>query len=95
MHTPPVEDSIRTWASLLHCPERSQVVPSRDGVRSAVYGPCDSESEVAVHIVEGLGHVWPGGISLLPERLVGKASDALQANDVMWEFFQRHPKPSR
>lgn len=39
-----------------------------------------------------MGHTWPGGTSLLPESLVGKASDALSANDLIWEFFAAHPK---
>jgi polyhydroxybutyrate depolymerase len=40
-----------------------------------------------------MGHVWPGGINRLPERLVGKPSDKLNATDVIWDFFKTHPKP--
>jgi poly(3-hydroxybutyrate) depolymerase len=36
--------------------------------------------------------VWPGGRNLLPERIVGKSSDKLNATDVIWEFFKAHPR---
>jgi polyhydroxybutyrate depolymerase len=39
-------------------------------------------------------HTWPGGISLLPESLVGQRTGKLKANDVIWEFFQEHPMPA-
>ena len=42
--------------------------------------------------VEGLGHTWAGGKSLLPEFMVGKLSDKIKATDVIWEFFQNHRK---
>jgi polyhydroxybutyrate depolymerase len=38
-----------------------------------------------------MGHTWPGGISILPERIVGKTSDKIKANDLIWEFFEKHP----
>jgi hypothetical protein len=48
--------------------------------------------EVADITVEGLGHTWAGGKSLLPESMVGKRSDKIKATDVIREFFQKHPK---
>ena len=33
--------------------------------------------------VEGLGHVWAGGVSHLPESLVGQATAKLNATDVV------------
>ncbi len=90
---PPTRETIRMWATMLHCPMTPQVIREGGGVQGIAYGPCDAGSEVAFYTVEELGHVWPGGITLLPQRLVGKPSDALQANDVIWDFFQRHPKP--
>lgn len=42
--------------------------------------------------IDGLGHVWPGGRSLLPARWVGPSSDLVRANDVIWDFFRRHPR---
>ena len=45
--------------------------------------------------LQGLGHTWPGGKSLLPESMVGKRSDKLKATDAIWEFFEKHTPQER
>ena len=50
-------------------------------------------ARVIFYTVEGMGHTWPGGKSLLPESLVGKTTDKLKANDVIWEFFRTRARP--
>jgi polyhydroxybutyrate depolymerase len=49
---------------------------------------------VVLYVVEGAGHTWPGGVSYAREELIGKTSQDMSANQVMWEFFSRHPLPS-
>ena len=41
--------------------------------------------------VEGGGHTWPGGFQYLGERSIGRTNRDLDATDVIWSFFQRHP----
>jgi polyhydroxybutyrate depolymerase len=41
-----------------------------------------------VAVIEGGGHTWPGKKS--PANLLGKSPLNISANDLMWEFFQRH-----
>ena len=65
----------------------------RSGVKTVTYGPGRDHAEVIFVIVEGLGHTWAGGRSLLPESYVGKQSDKLKATDFIWDFFQKHPAP--
>jgi len=48
--------------------------------------------EVIYIAVDGIGHTWAGGKSLLPERMVGKASDKIKATDVILDFFQKHAR---
>jgi poly(3-hydroxybutyrate) depolymerase len=38
-----------------------------------------------------MGHFWPGGMSHLLERVVGKSSNKISATDLIWDFFTRHP----
>lgn len=68
-------------------------VSEANGVRTETYSPCRDSVEVVSIEVEGLGHTWPGGRSLLPERMVGKTSNKLRANDVIWAFFREHARP--
>ena len=89
---PPVSDSVMRWVRLLGCPDEPMAVHDKEGVRMAVYGPGRGGSEVVFYTIEGMGHTWPGGRSSLPERLVGKMTYKITATDVIWEFFQKHPR---
>ncbi len=90
---PPVQDAIMKWVKLIGCPTKSEAIYNKDGVKAIAYRPCHGNAEVIYYTVEGLGHHWPGGKSepYLPERIVGKTSNKLIANDVIWDFFQKHP----
>lgn len=90
---PPIKVSVERWAKMLGCPPEPQVLQDKGGVKAVRYGPGRDNSEVDFYIVEGMGHTWPSGESLLPESLVGKTTDKLKANDVIWDFFQRHALP--
>ncbi len=87
---PPVRDSILKWARALGCPASAASTSDANGVRTETYHPCIDRAEVVYIAVDGLGHTWAGGRSMLPERLVGKTSNAIAATDVIWEFFRKH-----
>ncbi len=87
---PPVRDSIQKWVKAVGCPETPARASEATGVRAETYGPGRDGAEVLYITVEGLGHTWAGGKSLLPEFMVGKRSDKIKATDVIWDFFQKH-----
>lgn len=86
---PPVLDSVRKWAKALQCPETPKILEEQ-GLRTEIYGPGLQGSEAMYIAVDGLGHVWPGGRSLLPVSLVGKPNDRIRAVDRIWDFFKKH-----
>lgn len=53
---------------------------------------CRDGAEVQLCTVDDGGHTWPGGPDLTFGAL-GKTTTAISANELMWEFFQRHPMP--
>jgi polyhydroxybutyrate depolymerase len=89
---PPVRDMVAAWAKALQCPSSSTVEP-RAGVHVQRYFPCRDAAEVRLTVVDDLGHVWAGGKTLVPEFIVGKATDKLVATDDIWTFFRAHPMP--
>jgi polyhydroxybutyrate depolymerase len=91
---PPVQDAIMKWVELIGCPSKSVTIRNKNGVKAIAYSPCQGNAEVVYYTVEGLGHHWPGGNNklYLPEEIVGKTSNKLIANDVIWDFFKKHPK---
>jgi polyhydroxybutyrate depolymerase len=92
---PPVRDSILKWVKAIGSPMTPSNASEADGVRIETYGPGCDGAEVIYVTVQGLGHTWPGGKSLLPEFMVGKRSDKLKATDAIWEFFEKHTPQER
>jgi polyhydroxybutyrate depolymerase len=86
---PPVRDSIRKWIEAIGCPEDAATISEIDGVRTEVFEPARGGAKVVYVAVEGLGHNWAGGRSLLPESIAGKRSDKLRATDLIWDFFRQ------
>ena len=48
-----------------------------------------NNAEVVSYIVNGGGHTWPQGYQYLPETAIGKTSQDMNANEVIWAFFKR------
>jgi polyhydroxybutyrate depolymerase len=89
---PPVRDSIVKWAKALGCPTTPASKTSANGISTEAYCSARNDAAVIYIAVDGLGHTWAGGKSLLPERMVGKTSDKIQATDVIWDFFRKHAR---
>lgn len=90
---PPVLDSVLKWARAVGCPETPTSVSLTNGVRTELRSAGTNRAEVVFITVEGLGHNWAGGASLLPEAWVGKRTEKLKATDVIWAFFLKHTLP--
>jgi polyhydroxybutyrate depolymerase len=88
---PPVRDSILKWVGAVGAAATPRTTTEANGVRTETYGPGRDGTDVVYVSVEGLGHTWAGGKSLLPAFLVGPRSDKLKATDLIWEFFQARP----
>jgi poly(3-hydroxybutyrate) depolymerase len=83
---PPVRDSILKWAKAIGCPTTATQTNETNGVRIEIFGPGRENSEIVIVAIAGQGHTWAGGKSLLPEFMVGKATDKLNATDFIWNF---------
>lgn len=93
-----VPDTLARWRMLDGCGEarRGSVMPTQDPtrelrVRREASGPCRDRSEVIGYTIEGGGHTWPGG----PENLLlfsGPVTHELSATELIWAFFEQHPK---
>src|SRR5262249_48115393 len=90
-----VDRSIRAWVKANGCNEEPATEELRDQVKDGTkvlkktYGGGKDGAEVVLVVIEGGGHTWPG--RPLPERSLGKVTANVSANDLMWEFFEKHP----
>lgn len=79
---PPALETPANWARALGIADPPSVEEQPGGITVTRYG-----EDVACYAIDGLGHVWPGGNRLLPQKLVGSSCNKIRATDVMWEFF--------
>lgn len=49
---------------------------------------CAGGTKVELFAVEGAGHTWPSGWQYLPEHLIGRTSQDIDAAVAAWRFFQ-------
>jgi len=90
-----VEHSIQAWVKANGC-EKEPVVTklpdrAKDGTRITrnTYGSGKDGAEVVLIEIEAGGHTWPGQVPRL--KALGKSTKNISANDLMWEFFEKHP----
>lgn len=93
------DEIVRKWTVYDQCAEGpiTAVLPDIDPsdgtrVKQTTYTRCTRGTEVILYTIEGGGHTWPGGAQYLPQRIVGKVSRDINATDVIWQFFARHPR---
>ncbi len=93
-----VDSTIRAWVNVNGCPPRPQVTQladlAGDGTTVTVsrFAPGRNHSEVLLYLIAGMGHTWPGRQPTL--NYLGPWTQNIIANDLIWEFFARHPKPA-
>ena len=79
------------WVVVDHCTSRPRIeVNKNDEYEKITYGRCINDSEVIQYLIINQGHAWPGGKK--PRLGADTPSKTVNATDLMWEFFQKHPK---
>jgi polyhydroxybutyrate depolymerase len=89
-----VTTAAKDWSSQDHCTTTAHSTPVT-GVKLTSYSGCASGAQVELYEVMGEGHEWPGGPTLPSSltALLGPQSSLVNANTLMWAFFQAHPLP--
>ena len=88
------KDAAAYWAKANHCSAPPVVTAgtATDGetVTTTTFKSAAGGADVVQIALSNGGHAWPGGWQYLPPRLIGKTSTAIQATDVIWDFFKDH-----
>jgi len=84
-----VPATINKWTRLNGCSAAApRRVLEKPGAWCDLHAPCRGGAQVQLCVTEAGGHSWPGGHK---PRGGEPASQAISANDVMWDFFSRQP----
>jgi len=99
---------INNWRNKNGCSEKSRVVLQKGNTKCIAYDKCSDNGEVEFCAMQKTGHVWPGGNSYAIgsclenpngrvcnqwKKFIGSENNDINANDMMWDFFQKHPMP--
>jgi polyhydroxybutyrate depolymerase len=79
------------WANRLSCDIGPDTLYNDSGALKQTWTRNDDSCEIVFWTTEDGGHSWPGGYPYEPGA--DQPSDDIDANDLMWEFFQAHPIP--
>jgi len=58
-------------------------------IKQRIYSGGTNGSEVVSYVILNGGHTWPQGYQYLPEAIIGKTSQDMNACEVIWAFFKR------
>jgi polyhydroxybutyrate depolymerase len=84
-----IPGEIALWASYNGCTGDQSIENYTENVERWSYEDCGG-NDVVAYIVRGGGHTWPGAEA--DAGGVGAVTDEISANELMWAFFQGHPK---
>lgn len=87
---PPLTASIATWVDANRCAQPPRQTRAPSGVQTLEYLDCRGGSAIALYVIAGGGHSWPGGQRLL--ATLDAPSPALAATPAIWQFFAAHPR---
>ena len=92
-----VPETIEWWVNRNSCDKEPkvenlpEVIQDGTNVIKESYTGCKNNSDIIHYKIIDGGHTWPQGWQYFSESLVGKTSQQLNANEVIWEFFKKHP----
>ncbi len=92
----PVPQAAAAWAKRNGCTGGPTERSVAADVKESTWAGCPPGAEVELYVVDGGGHTWPGSkFFTRVANIVGRTTMSIDANALLWAFFQAHPLPSR
>jgi polyhydroxybutyrate depolymerase len=85
-YNPPLDSVLNVWGEINNCELTNDTVSDLFEYTHIVWGDCECDYSIEYYITYDGGHSWPGGQGLLGDP----SSEFINANDLMWEFFQQY-----
>lgn len=87
----PIDKTVNYWVQAKKCKTSESTVSQlyKNRVLSTTYFSCLGGSVVTYYDIMNGKHIWPGG-----RTLNGYVNNPIfDATEIIWDFFQKHPKP--
>lgn len=90
-YNPPIDSVLNVWQSKNQCAQPAKVIVDNSSYKFTKWYDCLNNVNIHYYLTKDGGHSWPGGA---PGSLVGDIpSSVINANDLLWEFFQQYQLP--
>lgn len=86
-----IPDQVAGWAQRNRCGSTPSTRTVASDVTLLTYR-CPADASVAFYRITGGGHAWPGSeASARLASLIGRTTFSINADQIMWAFFEAHP----
>ena len=83
----PVDSVLNVWSTINDCQIINDTITNNEEYTHIRWTNCSCNYQIEQYITQDGGHSWPGGQAT---PLGDPASEFVNANDIIWDFFQKH-----
>jgi polyhydroxybutyrate depolymerase len=91
VYCPPLDSVLNVFSLKNSCTNPSQVIFSNNLYTFKKWSSCTNNVSIQYYLTNDGGHGWPGGLPGGPNS--DTPSTAINANDLLWNFFQQYQLP--
>jgi polyhydroxybutyrate depolymerase len=88
---PSIDSVLNAWSSRNSCTITAQVLVSNSNYTFTKWSDCSNGVTIQYYLTKDGGHGWPGGLPGGPNS--DTPSRVINANDLLWDFFQQYQLP--
>lgn len=86
-YSSPLDSVLNVWSTLNNCQIKNDTIINNNEFTHIRWTNCNCNYQIEQYITQDGGHSWPGGKST---PLGDPISEFINANDIMWDFFQKY-----
>jgi polyhydroxybutyrate depolymerase len=88
---PPLDSVLNAWSLKNSCATTAQVLVDNSNYKLTKWSNCSNNVTIQYYLTKDGGHAWPGGLPGGPNS--DTPSVVINANDLLWDFFQQYQLP--
>ncbi len=88
VYLPAIDTVLKSWSLKNNCKSPAQVIINNSSYKLTKWSNCTNNASLEYYLTQDGGHGWPGGLPGGPNS--DTPSTAINANNLLWGFFQQH-----
>lgn len=87
----PVDSTLAVMSNQNNCQEEAEIIVNDSRYRLTQWTACEQAVKIVCYLTQDGGHAWPGGNKSW--KGADKPSTVINADDLIWDFFQQYELP--